>query len=274
MANNAPGSPPIVQPNFDPRIKTLRFPLTGGQYGTIQRGFMVWEKPVAGYSGNAYVQFLYNPSTVTADYYTSNSSTASAYLFPTGFDQTNLTVPLNQSVEFSLLFDRTYELWGQYNSQGLPSPISNANNPSGINDPSVYGVLVDIEAMQQFTGMNVAYSSGNPKTTSPAYQTLIGHQGIMQLIPSFVFFGGPESAGSSLQFYGYVSEWDVTVTHWTQYMVPMRCVINITFTMLPPTSASASSPSSANSVTANTSTPLQQVGYSGTSTIPATASGR
>lgn len=218
---------PITQPQFDSRITTLVYPLGGGQYGTLQRGFMIWEQAIAGYSGKAQVNFLYNPSEVTADYYMSDSSVGASLLFPTGYNATNLRVPLNQSVEWSLLFDRTYDLWQQYDAQGLPLQSVGP----GDNNPAVVGVLADIRQMEQFTGMNVAYSTGNSQTTSPSSNTtLAGYQGIMQLIPSYVYFGD----ANNLWYYGYVSEWDVTVTHWTQNMVPSRCVMNITFTMLPP----------------------------------------
>lgn len=220
----------ITQPQFDKRISTLAFPLQGGKFGTIQRGFMVWEKAITGYSTKAQVNFLYNPSSVSADYTISDSSVGSALMFPTGFNDVNLRVPLNQTVEWSLLFDRTYELWGQYEPDGTPSNGWTNNT----NDPKVVGVLADIMAMQQFTGMFVAYSSGNSNSTAPTSGALTGWQGIMQMIPAWVYFGGGSSSATSLWYYGYVSEWDVTVTHWTQYMIPQRCVINITFTMLPP----------------------------------------
>lgn len=234
------GTSPITQPPFDPRISTLAFPVGGAGFGQLQRGFMVWEQPIQGYSSTAQMSFLYNPSSVTADYYMADSSVGSSLMFPTGFNATNLRVPLNQSVEWSLLFDRTFELWGSYDSNGEPL---NQNPGDGYN-PSVVGVLADIYQMEQFTGMFVGYSSGNSTTTAPTSNALTGHQGIIQLIPSYVYFGG-NSANNSLWYYGYVSEWDVTVTHWTQYMVPMRCVINVTFTMLPPAtngSGSASNP--------------------------------
>jgi hypothetical protein len=228
------GSAPITQPPFDPRIQTLVFPLSGGQYGTLKRGFMVWETASGTpYSSEPQLNFLYNPSTVSADFYSSASSVASAYLFPTAFNATNLRVPLNQSVQWSLLFDRTYELWGGYDSEGLPQQSIG----SGQNNPSTVGVLADIRQMYQFTGMDIAYSSGNTTTTSPSSGALAGNQGIMQLIPSYVYFGD----SNNLWFYGYVSEWDFTVTHWTQYMVPMRCVMNVTFTMLPPPTQGAGS---------------------------------
>lgn len=233
------GSPAIIQPPFDPRITTLAFPVGGAGYGSLQRGFMVWEQSIQGYESAAQMAFLYNPSSVTADYYMADSSVGPSLMFPTGFNATNLRVPLNQSVEWSLLFDRTFELWGSYDSNGEPLQ----QNPSGGYNPAVVGVLADIYQMEQFTGMFVGYSSGNSTTTAPTATTITGHQGIIQLIPSYVYFGG-NSAVNSLWYYGYISEWDVTVTHWTQYMVPMRCVINVTFTMLPP--ATSGSGSSAN----------------------------
>lgn len=234
---------PILQPNFDSRILSLPSPL-GSNYGSLRRGVMVWESPIPGYTNSASMRFLYNPSTVTADYYMApDSSVSASLLFPTAFNSTQLRVPLNQSVTWSLLFDRTYELWGSYNDNGSPKY---ANSPEG-NDPRVVGVLADIIQMQQFTGMLISYSASSSSTgvSSPSntsYQSLGGYQGILQLIPSWVFFGAFPSF-ASLWYYGYVSEWDVTVTHWTQFMVPMRCVINITFTMMPqaPTTTSSAS---------------------------------
>jgi hypothetical protein len=92
--------------------------------------------------------------------------------------------------------------------------------------------------------MKIGYSSvSTPKPGTANSQTLFQHQGIIQLIPAYVFFGDSKN----LQYYGYISEWDVTITHWTQFMVPMRCVINISWTMLPsPQGGNVSSGSAAN----------------------------
>src|SRR5258708_7354371 len=163
----------IAQPPFDKRITTLAFPLQGGQFGTIQRGFMLWEQAIQGYSDRAQMHFLYNPSSVTADYSMSDSSVGASLLFPTGFNQTNLRVPLNQQVEWSLLFDRTYEIWGGYDSSGLPI---NSIGPNG-NDPAVVGVLAHIRQMQQFTAMNVGYSAGNTTSTAPTSTSIRRHEG-------------------------------------------------------------------------------------------------
>ena len=232
---------PFAQPGFDSRISTLAFPVGGGGYGSIQRGFMVWDPSVGlpgDYSSAAQVNFLYNPSTVSADYNMMSTAVGAGVLFPTAYSTSVLAVPLNQSVEFSLLFDRTYELWGSYATDGTPnanvSTGSSLNPTLGNTNPSAVGVLADIMAMEQFTGMFIAFSSGNTSTTKPTASSAVGWQGIIQMIPSYVYFGGSNSASTSLWYYGYISEWDVTVTHWSQYMVPMRCVINVTLTMLPP----------------------------------------
>lgn len=231
----------IVQPPFDPRIQTLKFPFGGNEFGTLQRGYMTWDQTqlLTGYSSAAKLNFLFNPSTVTASYsLVPDTSVQAAMMFPTAYDKTDLRVPLSQTVEWSLLFDRTFELWGHYN-QGTSAgtTASTADN----NNPSVVGVMVDINAMQQFTGMYANFYSGTSASTGNAASdaisgSLYNQQGIMQPVYSYVWFGS-----SALFYYGYVSEWDVTITHWTQYMVPMRCVINITFTMMPTPSGAAAS---------------------------------
>lgn len=223
-AGTSTGSQSLVtQPPFDIRMTSLAFPVTGKEYGTLARGFMVWEKATGGYNGQAQVNFLFNPSTVEIDQSVSSSLGAQASaLFAIAGDNQNLVVPLQQYASWSLLFDRTYELWGSYNS-----------TTAAPGTPASIGVLADINAMQQFTGMKInnatgsglaAGSGGLSGTALPPSYT-----GIMQLIPSYVFFGGQ----SDMFLYGYVSEWDVTITHWSQLMIPMRCVINVSWTMLP-----------------------------------------
>ena len=220
------GNTMLTQPAFDTRITTLAFPVTGKEAGTITRGFIVWEDGFPGYSGNAVVNFLYNPSTVEFDQsVSSNAGVQASLLYAVGSNNQNLISPLQQTVSWSLLYDRTYELWGSYNAQGLATGTNTATNAA-----SSVGVYADIMQMQQFTGM-LANSSpvvGGGSLPGTATATT-GYTGIMYLIPAYVFFGG----STAMTFYGYVSDWDCTVTHWTQYMVPMRCVIDITFTVLP-----------------------------------------
>jgi len=55
----------IVQPKFDPRISTLAMPLEDSK-GGLKRGYMIWDKPIPGYSTKAVWHYLYNPSTIEA----------------------------------------------------------------------------------------------------------------------------------------------------------------------------------------------------------------
>lgn len=93
---------PIAQPPFSSKIQTLYYPLGGGNFGTLERGYMVWDStiPVQGYSGQAMVNFLFNPSTVTATYsLIPDTSVQAAMLFPQAYNSTDLRVPLSQTVE-------------------------------------------------------------------------------------------------------------------------------------------------------------------------------
>jgi hypothetical protein len=38
---------------------------------------------------------------------------------------------------------------------------------------------------------------------------------------------------SQLNYYGFISEWSPTYTHWTTSMIPIRASVDVTFTMLP-----------------------------------------
>lgn len=254
------GRATLQQPRFDDRIYRLSYPLAYGDFTALKHGYMIWDQPVRGFSDRASVHFLYNPSDVEADYPVSDSSVGASLLFPVPGDRADLRVPLSQTVSWSLLYDRTYELWGAYDENGQPRE-KNVNN----NNPSVIGVGADIYQMQQFTGMTIGYDqSGVAKVQND--NSFAGHQGIIQLIPSWVFFGNNQN----LSYYGYISEWSVTVTHWTQYMVPMRCEIDVFFTMLPP--PSAPSKSNPNGDTTWGKRPSGGVGHPVPGTAPQTSS--
>lgn len=238
---------PMVQPPFATQILNLKYPLGTGNYGSLQRGYMQWDTSnlPTGYDSAAQVNFLYNPSTVTASYsLVPDTSVQAAMLFPSSNSTTDLRVPLSQTVEWSLLFDRTFELWGAYSSSDGVSIQQQIQENSGTNNPSAIGVMADINAMMQFTGMFASFYSGTTATQQAnaggaIASSLFNQQGIMMPVYSYVWFGS-----NTLSYYGYVSEWDVTITHWTQYMIPMRCVINVDFTMLPLPTSTPSNPSS------------------------------
>lgn len=220
---------PIKHPPFAQQITALQFPMQTDLGKIFKRGSMIWSQPITGFSGRAHVHFLYNPSTVSADFSLSDASVGATLLFPNAHDNADLRVPLSQTVSFSLIFDRTYELWQSYNPDGTPKQNIGPDN----NNPAVVGVLADILQMEQFTGMTVGYTSGpSPQHSQNNKQggDFANKQGILQLIPSYLYFGGQQS----LSFYGYITDWNFQITHWTKNMVPMRCIINISWTMLPP----------------------------------------
>ncbi len=223
------------QPPFDPRITSLAYPMEGMSFGNLRRGYMIWEKAPAGglNTKDAQMNFLYNPATVLADF-AMNYNYGPTLQFPVPGDQSILRVPLSQTATFSLLFDRTYELWGSYDAHGHPRSY---HDPA--NDPARVGCMADIFQMQQFTGMTIGYSPDGKVHTGLKNGSFNGHQGILQLIPSFVFFG----TGQVLGYYGYISEWSYEITHFTQKMVPMRCVIDVAWTMLPYVQVPSGTPS-------------------------------
>jgi hypothetical protein len=183
---------------------------------------MIWDKPIPGYSGRAVVRYLYNPSTVSADYNIADASAQAALNFPNPGDSANLAIPLSQTAQWSLMFDRTFELWQSYESTGLP--IGGNDSSSG----GTLGVQADVNAFMQFTGMLTNYSGGTQNVTG----SITKDKGIMQLVPSWAFFGN-NNVSNGLIFYGYINEWSVQYTHFTQYNVPMRAVISVNWTMLP-----------------------------------------
>jgi hypothetical protein len=106
--------------------------------------------------------------------------------------------------------------------------------------------------MQQLTGQFLQVYQGNnpyldPVTGQPVGNTTTGKnknntnratglgvgvtQGVMQMTFCYVYFGDPKKG---LKYYGYIDSWEVQFTHFSQGMIPMRCVVDISFSLLPP----------------------------------------
>ena len=214
----------FVQPPFATQLNKI-FPLTGSS--TLQMGYMIWDANhlMPGYGSPAVINYLYNPSTVSSDFAMSNASAQSAQLYPNPGDAAYLAIPISQTAQWSLMFDRTFEVQGAFQQDGLPS--SGNNNAL---DASTLGVQADVMAFMQFTGM--FFNNGNlPSAVQAANTNLAANSGIMMQQPAWALFGN-SVVQNGLMFYGFISEWSVQYTHWTQYNVPMRCVISVTWTML------------------------------------------
>jgi hypothetical protein len=256
------------QPLFDNRIRTLAFPMQGGvpdDNGTeltqLFRGWMVWDQ-ASPYSSPPEVSFLFNPTTVTTSYDMDASDVASTLLFNTGQNTAQAAFAMNQSVNLSLYFDRTFELWGSYMpggsgyTAGIPrakptslNPGANTPNSYNVMDPTVYGVGVDILAFKQLTGQLlqqytiVGANLGSNAAQTPSgsgYVPGLSQQGVFTMIPTWLFIGS--DSGGSMAYYGYVSDFTVTITHFTQYMVPMRCIVDLDFALMMPPSNEPNGP--------------------------------
>ena len=215
---------------------------------------MVWDTQFtagAGYSETdpPAVSFLFNPSTVQASYSLSDSTAQAAMIFGVAGGGTPF-VGLQQQMNFTIMFDRTYEV------QWPPNGVAQYAGQDVVE----MGCEVDVRQVKQFTGMfsNSAgtggfYTSGANATNPTAGATALGtggngapnqtitqatglgigpQQGIMLIMPSFCYFGSSIAGGTS-QYYGYVDSWDVQYTHYTNLMVPIRCVVDIEYTLLP-----------------------------------------
>lgn len=213
---------------------------------------MIWaQQNFLGYTGGPIgdgrdiINFLFNPSTVNTDYNIANASLQAAMLYTVPGDSGNLLAPLlQQTVSWQLYFDRTYEL-------------NYGGNSGQVNDPAVIGVQADIYQFMQFTGILATLNNsqagqiqgfgGNAVgAASNGTASAVTTGGVMMMVPCYVFFGNPlaqidtnannwniGALTAQLAFYGFVSEWSVTYTHWTAAMVPIRASITINFTMLP-----------------------------------------
>jgi hypothetical protein len=233
-----PKQTPLTQPPFASQLSPARDQAMG-LTPHLQKGYMIWDVASGniGYSGGPYngravMNFMYNPQTIQATYATEATSAQAAMLYNAPGASSILSIPLSQAVSWTLYFDRTYEV--------------NYNRPNNtVNDPAVIGVQADVVQMMQFTGMlsNMAAGLSNIKTP------VVNKGGVMMNIFSWVYFGQnitPAHQGylsrtiaeNRLGYYGFVSGWNVTYTAFTQNMVPYRATIDMSFQMLPSTSAS------------------------------------
>ena len=261
MAGSSTGAL-VTQPAFAAQILNLPSPVgmgsTNGASSALQRGHMIWENPQpslypggGGQGGRDVINFLFNPSTISTDYNIANASQQAAMMYQVPGDSGNLLAPLlSQTVNFELYFDRTFEL----NYGG------DATSP---NDPGVIGVQADVYQFMQFTGLLASLDKQQATAIQSAGGAAVGSAssgtasavttgGIMMMIPSYVYFGNAsqqwanngvsannKAISQQLAFYGYISEWSVQYTHFTVNMVPIRCTVTVTFTMLPNPTASA-----------------------------------
>lgn len=250
--SGTPGSTIFSNPPFHPNILNINSsykagnndsvnpPLgTGFGYnsgGNLQRGRLLTDPTSNIYNGNSLgnvqfqVNFLYNPSTINESRGVDLNSGVVPSQYRAIGDPTQYATGLNTTVGFSLLFDRTFELWDR----------SYANTDSGK-----YGVRADVEALYNLVGINTGASTasitgGVVSPTGGSQSSNVTVQGTMTVAPCHLYFGATNQW--SLNYFGFISSFNVTWTHFTSAMVPQRCAIDIQFTVLPTTTSSLVAP--------------------------------
>ncbi|MFE2539054.1 hypothetical protein [Actinacidiphila glaucinigra] len=226
---NLPGKG-IWENTFDNRIQNIPsyLPGEGGANPGLKKGYMVTAFPKNNKANNRFymLNFLYNPSTIQL----SHSIDAANQVMPayTRSDEDSGTplVAAGGTLTFSLLFDRSYEM----------SDSSKFNTIEGT-----YGVMADIHVLYNMVGINAPQvvwdqGGGESASTSVDANNVIG---IMQMNPVWARFGQARHAFrdklpnlSRMEYFGYVASLDITYTHFSQRMAPVRCAVGITMQLM------------------------------------------
>ena len=159
------------------------------------------------------VRFLYNPTQIETDWSIDpNTAVLPASQLPVN-DPSTAYIGGMGNLNFSLLFDRTFECWDS----------GYANTPAGK-----LGCYEDIRQFYLMTGILPKTKAGSAVFDVPASP--------MVPVPLYISFGGYPA----LLYYGRIMGFTVTYTHWTQNMTPVRAAVDLTtMMMIPPTQTQA-----------------------------------
>lgn len=205
----------VTNPAFDKRIYNVMGLQKSIKGSGLTRG-RILQVDADGSHTRYGCNFLYNPSAIQA----SHSIDTSVVPVSDPNDLSKLIVPLQQSVNFSLLFDRTYETWdSKYNAETVGQ----------------YGVHADVLALYNIVGITISLAAlgeasgddGAQGLTTRGTKVNVTPVSPMVYTPVRVFFGGP------LKYYGVITSLGITYSHWTQNMIPSRCSADITLSLLP-----------------------------------------
>jgi hypothetical protein len=235
----------VANPPFDSRTGARGAVDSEGNFiqssrAKLKRGYMITAKP--GNTGKRYLlNFQYNPTSFA---HSASLMATIPSLGTTGEEGENWMTfaESGQSVDFALLFDRTYETWG-YDANKFAS---------------AQGVLADVKTLYAMLGLyysedaagKSAGAGGGGAVEDPSLITTLAPTGVLTSVPVWVNFG------PLMQYYGIVGSLNVTFTHFTQAMTPVRAAVNISLNVLPRTE-NAWLPSAEAAATAGTFTAAQ-----------------
>lgn len=243
----------IQNPPFDARLGQRGAVDSDGNFVVlpremVQRGFIIQDIPQS--DGKKYlVHFQFNPTSFT------HSASLSAQI-PTagtpdqsgqGTDWMSFIANTGQAVQFSLLFDRTYELW----------------QSDGQSFAGTQGCLSDIKTLYAMLGM---YGANTAANNSPDTIASVDPAALAQTTPLSVMTGGDPvwvNFGSTLlSYYGIIQTLNVTFTHFTQKMIPVRAAVDIGLSVIPKKETRDSVPAAGSSLTwSNTVAPVDNTNY-------------
>ncbi|MFF7750465.1 hypothetical protein ACFZCP_14635 [Streptomyces sp. NPDC007971] len=191
-------------PQFDPRMRSIpALGVAAKKDSGFWRGSIYREeKTVTG--GYLTLDFLFNPSTISISH-------SLGYNLSAADRSTDGNVIGAQGIgtlQFDLLFDRTYEMYGA--------------SPNFYDEAATKGVLADVEALYNITGAYDVTAKGAQQKSLQA----------MQPNACNFFFGGSSSgagllANNTLSYYGTVTSLTVTYTHFSREMIPQRCALSL-----------------------------------------------
>jgi Contractile injection system tube protein len=199
-----------------------------GQYGTwpyqpVRVGLMRNSVSIAptpsNPSGIYTLYFMYNPTMITVSWVTNPSQTPPLYLYAQDLSSATMAasatpsdngapVPAlanQQTVQFNLFFDRTYDMMFGNNELTAGGPSS---NEAAMNDR---GVLKDVAALYNIMA------------------TFIGPAAVPVSAPVEVIFG-QNHAGQLFGFTGYLTQFNIIYGIFRHDMIPSRCEIDLTLT--------------------------------------------
>jgi hypothetical protein len=193
----------LSNPQFDSRMRAFpHLGLSGKTDTTFWRGAIIRDdKSVK--AGLLSVNFLFNPGTITISHQQGYTLTADQQ----SVDGNKIGAGGIGTLQFELLFDRTYEMY--------------AGGATKLEDPAIKGVLSDVEAMYNITGAYDITAKGPKAKVLQA----------MQPNPCTFYFGGTAAGflgNNNLSYYGVVTSLVVTHTHFSRDMVPQRCAMSLT----------------------------------------------
>lgn len=154
--------------------------------------------------GRQYLYFLYNPSGIITNYSMQMDQPQLAKLFNKGAGQADaLVTSLSQTLEFSLLFDRTYE----------------------VREGDKEGAWKDVRAALALAGVLTGTDAGQIYTTGS--DTSVG---AMAMRAMYFHFGNQKGG---LTYYAYMTNLAIEYTHFSRSMIPIRVGMRISAVMLP-----------------------------------------